>query len=81
MKATRKFVVVKDNMVSLQLPPNLNGKKVEVIVIESEEEEYSVVKEPAVNWEEMYGSMKSNLSIEEIDARVRALRNEWDRGF
>ena len=80
MKATRKFLVVKDNMVSVQLPPDFNGKKVEVIVLESEEE-YSVVNEPAVNWEQLYGSMKSKLSIEEIDARLRALRNEWDRDF
>ncbi len=55
MKA-RKFLVVKDNMVSVQLPPDFYGKKVEVIVPKSEEK-YSAVNKPAVNWEQLSGSM------------------------
>ncbi len=81
MEAIRKIVTVKDNILKVMLPDYFNGKKVELIILSTDEYEAVTpnVQEPKMDYQSLYGSVKFNKSIEEIDKELKALRDEWDR--
>lgn len=78
MEAIRKIVTVKNNELKIQLPPDFNGKEVEVTIL-SFQEDRSTVNEAKYNYKKFYGSVKLNISREQIDKELNELRNEWDR--
>lgn len=83
MEAIRKIVTVKDNVLRVVLPDHYNDKRVELIILPAETEAEDVpsqVQESKMDYyEKFYGSLKSGLTIEEIDEQIKALRSEWDR--
>lgn len=79
MEAIRRIVLVRDNKVTVELPEGYNNKAVELIILKAAEEPAENVSEPKVDFDAMYGSLKSGLTIEQIDAELKALRNEWER--
>ena len=78
MEAIRKIVTVKDNVLRVVLPDHYNNKQVELIILPAEDMP-SQVEEKKVDYEKYYGSLKSGLTIEEIDEQIKALRSEWER--
>lgn len=78
MEAIRKIVTVKDNVLRVVLPDHYNNKQVELIILPAEDVP-SQVEEKKVDYEKYYGSLKSGLTIEEIDEQIKALRSEWER--
>ena len=78
MEAIRKIVTVKDNVLRVVLPDHYNNKQVELIILPAEDVP-SQVEEKKVDYEKLYGSLKSGLTIEEIDDQIKALRSEWER--
>jgi hypothetical protein len=93
MDAIRKIVTVRDNVLKVVLPDSYNDKNVELIILPADETGLSqaeaspsVVHEEKINYEEkidyftkFYGKMKSNLSEEELDKKLKSLRDEWNR--
>lgn len=85
MEAIRKIVTVKDNVLKVVLPDSYNDKKVELIILPVDEpyvqtENLSVVKEEKVDYfTQFYGKMKSTLTEEELDKKLKSLRDEWNR--
>lgn len=79
MEAIRKIMTVRDNTLKITLPDNYNDKRVELIILPADENEPAKVEEPRVDYEKLYGSLKSGLTTEEIDRQLDALRNEWNR--
>jgi hypothetical protein len=79
MEAIRKLVKVKDNIIHIELPANYNNKTVELIILRADEKSSTVVNEEAVDYEKLYGSLSSGLTVEQIDEQLQALRKEWQR--
>jgi hypothetical protein len=79
MEAIRKLVTVKDNIIHIELPANYNNQTVELIILRADEKSFTVVNEDAVDYEKLYGSLSSGLTIEQIDEQLQALRKEWQR--
>ena len=78
METIRKILTVKDNMLQIVLPDEYNNKRVELIILPAEEET-AKVEEKKVDYSKYYGTLKSGLSVDEIDKQLRELRSEWDR--
>jgi hypothetical protein len=57
----------------------INNKTVELIILRADEKSFTVVSEEAVDYEKLYGSLSSGLTIEQIDEQLQALRKEWQR--
>jgi hypothetical protein len=57
----------------------MNNKTVELIILRADEKSFTVVSEEAVDYEKLYGSLSSGLTIEQIDEQLQALRKEWQR--
>ena len=81
MEAIRKIVTVKDNVLRVVLPDHYNNKQVELIILPAEAEEApSQVQESKTDYySKFYGTMKSNLSQDELDKKLNILREEWKR--
>jgi hypothetical protein len=77
MEAIRKIMTVRDNTIKITLPDTYNDKEIELIILPVNDP--MQVQEPVVNYEKLYGSLKSGLTVEEIDRQLKALRNEWNR--
>lgn len=68
MEAIRKILTVKDNVLKVILPDHYNDKRVELIILPTDEETPTYkVEEKRVNYGKYYGSLKSGLSTEEFD--------------
>jgi hypothetical protein len=78
MEAIRKIMRVKDNTLTVTLPDNYNDKEVELIILPAEDH-LQVSEEPVDYFSKYYGSMKTNMSVEEIDQKLKELREEWNR--
>ncbi len=78
MEAIRKIVTVKDNVLTVVLPEEYNNTKVELIILPVGEE-ISKVEEKNVDYSKYYGTLKSGLSVEQIDKQLKHLRSEWNR--
>jgi hypothetical protein len=79
MEAIRRIIKVKDNAIRIELPENYNNKTVELIILPAAEELYSKVEEDKVDYEKLYGSLNSGLTIDQIDEQLKALRSEWEK--
>lgn len=71
MEAIRKIVTVKDNTLKVMLPDHFNGKQVELIILSTDESTTASVEEPKFDYQSLYGSFKSGLCMEEIDAQLK----------
>lgn len=78
MQAYRTHSIVQNGQVLVQLPEGFENTKVEIIVL----------KASAINLAEPLkkgkftrycGILKTGLTIEEIDAQLKLLRDEWER--
>ena len=79
MEAFRKIVVVKDNILKVELPDSFNGRQVELIVLPAEEGITKVDEPEADYFSLFYGKINSELSEEEVDKKLKSLRQEWNR--
>lgn len=79
MEAIRKIVTVKDNTLKVMLPDHFNGKQVELIILSTDEPAAASVEEPKFDYQSLYGSVKFNKSVEQIDKELKELRDEWER--
>lgn len=75
MEAIRRILTVKNNVLNIILPDNYKDKKVELIIFPVEEE----IMKAKIDYDQFYGSLKSGLSIDEIDLQLKTIRNEWER--
>ncbi len=79
MEAIRKIVTVKDNVLRVVLPDHYNNKQVELIILPAEDVPSQVQESKTDYYAKFYGTMKSNLSPDELDKKLNALREEWKR--
>jgi hypothetical protein len=79
MEALRKIVTVKDNKLTVQLPDIYNGKKVELIILSTEEFPPSQFQEKKSDYHKLHESIKLDMTIEEINKELKELRGEWER--
>ncbi len=77
MEAIRKIVTLEDRVLRIELPESYRDKTVELIILATEEP--AKASEPTVDYKRMYGSLKSGLTMEQIDEQLNALREEWTR--
>lgn len=78
MQAYRTHSVVHNGQVTVQLPEGFENSDVEVIILKSSST--SIHKRLKKGKFSKYrGILKTGLSIEEIDAQLKALREEWER--
>jgi hypothetical protein len=79
MEAIRKLVTVEDNHVTVKLPSAYNGTQVELIILPVKETTTMVNEVQVDYFSKHYGSIKSRLKDNEIDEKLKALREEWNR--
>ncbi len=78
MQAYRTHSVVHNGQVTVQLPEGFENADVEIIVLKTSA---SSISKPGKkgNFDKYIGILKTGLSIEEIDAQLKILRDEWER--
>lgn len=79
MEAIRKIVTVRDNTVTVVLPENFNNTDVELIIMPVPAEVPKVEEKKVDYYTKYYGTLKSGLTVDEIDKQLADLRNEWNR--
>jgi hypothetical protein len=79
MEVIRKIVTIKDNKLTVILPDAYNDREVELIILPTERESSKVEESRTDYFSKYYGSLKMNLPDEEIDKKLKALREEWNR--
>ncbi|MEO5599424.1 MAG: hypothetical protein ABIR06_00720 [Cyclobacteriaceae bacterium] len=81
MEAFRKIVTIKDNVLRVVLPDQYNNTQVELIILPAGTEDVTTQVQDSKTdyYAKFYGTMKSNLSQEELDKKLNALREEWKR--
>jgi hypothetical protein len=78
MEAIRRIVTLDARVLKIELPESYRDKTIELIILPAEEE-VSKVEEVKTDYKKLYGSLKSNLTIEQIDEQLKSLRDEWTR--
>jgi hypothetical protein len=78
MQAYRTHSVVHNGQVVVQLPEGFENTDVEIIVLKSSPARNGKSSKKG-KFDKYFGILKSGLSIEEIDAQLKLLRDEWDR--
>lgn len=78
MQAYRTHSVVHNGQVTVQLPEGFENTDVEIIVLKTAT---TSVAKPGKKgkFDKYFGILKTGLSIEEIDAQLKLLRDEWER--
>lgn len=78
MQAYRTHSVVHNGQVIVQLPEGFENTDVEIIVLKTAN---TSVAKPGKKgkFDKYFGILKTGLSIEEIDAQLKLLRDEWER--
>jgi hypothetical protein len=79
MEAIRKFAIVEDNRITIQLPAGYNGIQVELIILPAQENSNQVNERQVDYFSKYYGSIKSSLREDQIDEKLKSLRDEWNR--
>lgn len=82
MQAYRTHSIVQNGQVIVQLPEGFENTKVEVIVLkQAVTQPSSPTNKPKMKgkFSKYRGILKTGLTIEEIDAQLKALREEWER--
>ncbi len=69
---------MENRVLKIELPESYRDKTVELIILPTEEE-INKVEEVKVDYKKLYGSLKSNLTIQQIDEELKSLRDEWTR--
>jgi hypothetical protein len=78
MQAYRTHSVVQNGQVTVQMPQDFENAVVEIIVLKTSTT--SIFKPGKKGKFDKYiGILKTGLSIEEIDAQLKTLREEWER--
>lgn len=78
MEAIRKIVTIRDGTLKVELPPHYNNMEVELIILPVVAEAPKV-EEKKIDYTKYYGTLKSGLTVDEIDKQLSDLRNEWNR--
>ncbi len=78
MQAYRTHSVVHNGQVVVQLPEGFENTDVEIIVLKSSS---TSIAQPSKKgkFKKYRGILKTGLTIEEVDAQLKALREEWER--
>ena len=79
MEAIRKIVTVRNNALNVVLPDHFNNREVELIILPTESLPQKVEESQTNYYSKFYGSIKSGLTQEEIDKKLKDLRDEWNR--
>lgn len=78
MQAYRTHSVVHNGQVVVQLPEGFENTDVEIIVLKSSPKSKSSQLKKG-KFRRYYGILKSGLTIDEIDAQLNKIREEWER--
>jgi len=78
MQAYRTHLTVQNGQVVVQLPEGFNNTDVEIIVLKASATSRATPRKKG-KFKKYRGILKTGLSIEEIDAQLKALRDEWER--
>lgn len=82
MNALRRIAKNKNGRITIDLPSYFTSKEVEVIVIPINEQPPAIEKpKRKVDLTKYYGILKTGLTRKQLDAEIKKLRAEWDRGF
>ena len=73
MQAIRQYGTVHQNTLIIHLPDEMNEMEVEVTVTPKAE------TKKGTGLSSFRGRMKSKMTNEEIDAQLKAMREEWER--
>ncbi len=80
MQAYRTHSVVHNGQVVVQLPEGFEDTDVEIIVLKASSTSASETNpRKKGKFDKYFGILKTGLSIEEIDAQLKLLREEWER--
>ncbi|WP_428654319.1 hypothetical protein [Runella sp.] len=74
MNAISDFVVVKDRIVSYQLPLDFDAKRVQIIILPADTEQLIPIKKNRIH------SLKKSISGKEaqrLEAHIKEIREEW----
>jgi len=78
MDAIRRIITVKELLLQVLLPETFRNKTLEVIILPTDEVNLPA-KSERFDFTQLYGKLKSGMSISEIDDKLKQLRSEWDR--
>ena len=78
IQAYRTHSTVKDGQVTIRLPEGFENSDVEVIVLQTNPAS-RMTRRSKGRFSKFRGSLKTGLSIEELDAQLQKLRDEWER--
>lgn len=78
MPAYRTHSLVQNGQVTVQLPEGFENADVEIIVLKVFPPSPAVPRKKG-KFSKYRGILKTGLTVEEIDAQLRQLRDEWER--
>ena len=78
MQAYRTHSIVQNGQVTVQLPEGFENTNVEIIVLKTSASPPATARKKG-KFDKYYGILKTGLTIEEIDAQLKLLRDEWER--
>lgn len=78
MQAYRTHSVVQNGQVTVHLPEGFDNTDVEIIVLKASASSEAQKKKKG-KYDRYFGVLKTGLTIEEIDAQLKLLREEWER--
>jgi len=78
MQAYRTHSIVQNGHVTVELPEGFENADVEIIVLKTSPVK-PVTSRKKGKFDRYYGILKTGLTIEEIDAQLKQLRDEWER--
>lgn len=76
VQALRTYQYANGNELRIQLPDNMVGKQVEIIVMPVKDADEHKVEEPQVSYR---GALNRHKSIQEIDEQIKQMRAEWEQ--
>jgi len=78
MQAYRTHSIVQNGHVTVELPEGFENANVEIIVLKASSAKPAVPRKKG-RFSKYRGILKTGLTIEEIDAQLKQLRDEWER--
>ncbi len=78
MQAYRTHSVVHNGQVVVQLPEGFEDSDVEIIVLKASSSSQAKPRKKG-KFDKYFGILKTGLTVEEIDAQLKTLREEWER--
>ena len=77
MDAIRRIVTAKDIILQVLLPESFRNKQLEVIILPTQDTQ-DIIEIKKFDFTQLYGKLRSGMSIEEIDEKIKLMRSEWD---